>query len=528
MISSKEKILSFIRRFGPFLLIFTACLYVYVKTASFGFVYYDDNRLVLNQITSLAQTNVVDMFGCNVFFESTRLYYRPLLTVSLALNAVFSGANAAGYHWLNLALHIIATLLVYAVLLRLYAGKGIPLFLALVFGAHPLLVDAVAWIPGRNDSLLACFLLPAFLFFILHTERPARRWIWLHGVFFLAAMFTKETAAILPLLCLLYRRMIARKPLWDRETVVFIVMWVASVAVFFALRNGLIHGREMQWARYPLYILRDLPMVMAYLANTIIPVNIGLLPSLYDIPWTRAAAASVLAAAVYFFVAPDRRTRALFGIIWFFLFLIPTFAFFKAYYQGNRAYVPMLGMLIFAGEGIVAGMCFIRMKRLFLIAGALIIIGLSLAAFYRTENYFSAMRFWKTAQSEDPRSPVKTDVFGTVLWKVYGIPLAAIGEFQRAIELSPPSASPRINLAELFLLMSKGDKAVLLLEDALRISPNNSTAWLIWGDALAQSSDFRGALEKYVKALRYNRGDEITRRKVLDIGKIVRAAARRH
>src|SRR5207245_756913 len=115
------------------------------------------------------------------------------------------------YHVANVAWHALATCMVAAVLLRLrYSPRAVAVG-ALLFASHPALVPAVAWIAGRNDSLLTLFALLAFLALIVCSEE--RRWpvFILHQGAFAAALLTKESALVLPLVWALYRRRVANE-----------------------------------------------------------------------------------------------------------------------------------------------------------------------------------------------------------------------------------------------------------------------------------------------------------------------------
>jgi hypothetical protein len=66
--------------------------------------------------------------------------------------------NPLLYHITNILLHIGCSLLVYTLFQQLRFSKMLSALAALVFCVHPLHTSAVAWIPGRNDTLLTLFL----------------------------------------------------------------------------------------------------------------------------------------------------------------------------------------------------------------------------------------------------------------------------------------------------------------------------------------------------------------------------------
>lgn len=88
-------------------------------------------------------------------------YYRPLSTLSLAIDRSIHGENASGFHLLGLLLHGINTALVLSLARRLGATLPAAFVGALFFAWFPRLSESVAWISGRTDVLASTFSLLA-------------------------------------------------------------------------------------------------------------------------------------------------------------------------------------------------------------------------------------------------------------------------------------------------------------------------------------------------------------------------------
>jgi tetratricopeptide (TPR) repeat protein len=91
------------------------------------------------------------------------LFYRPLTTLSLALDTAWHGHNPTGFHLTNLFLHLANVSCVFFLARRLRAsvlaaGAG-----ALVWGLLPRLAECVSWVSGRTDELGALGVLTALL-----------------------------------------------------------------------------------------------------------------------------------------------------------------------------------------------------------------------------------------------------------------------------------------------------------------------------------------------------------------------------
>jgi protein O-mannosyl-transferase len=163
-----------------------------------------DGTLILNDPRTHAASwaNVQKILTTDYWWPTTmdRLY-RPATTLSFLLNYTVLGKDAAGYHAVNIALHALNTLLVFA-LARIWLRREWPAFFAAALWAvHPVGVETVANIAGRADLLATAAVLGALLLYS-RWEDTARHMAAMFGLA-LAAIASKETGAVLiPLLLL--------------------------------------------------------------------------------------------------------------------------------------------------------------------------------------------------------------------------------------------------------------------------------------------------------------------------------------
>lgn len=146
------------------------CLLVYGGSLRYGFVS-DDLHLIVDRLSAYQKAFPLAEAFTQSFWKGggygslpgeEKDYYRPLVTLSYALDARLWGARPWGYHLTNLLLHIVASGLVLRLLLRLGVRRAPALAAALVFAAHPIHVTSVTWISGRTDLLCAVLLLAAY------------------------------------------------------------------------------------------------------------------------------------------------------------------------------------------------------------------------------------------------------------------------------------------------------------------------------------------------------------------------------
>jgi tetratricopeptide (TPR) repeat protein len=134
---------------------------------------------------------------------SVRGPYRPLTTLSFALDYAVHGAWMPGFHLVNLALHVAASLLVVALAVHLARASVrtqgqatlIGLLAGLLFAVHPAHVEAVVTIYGRTEPLSAVFALGALL---LALRARGAGGVALAALVLAAGILCKEGAATVP------------------------------------------------------------------------------------------------------------------------------------------------------------------------------------------------------------------------------------------------------------------------------------------------------------------------------------------
>ncbi len=133
-------------------------------------------------------------------------HYWPLVYTTFWLEHKLWGYAPAGYHTVNVLLHLANTLLLWRIAHRLPVPGAWAV--AAVFAVHPLHVESVAWIIERKDLLSALFYLTAFLAWLRFAEdpQPARgtRHYLLALALFALGMLCKSIVVTLPVALLLW------------------------------------------------------------------------------------------------------------------------------------------------------------------------------------------------------------------------------------------------------------------------------------------------------------------------------------
>lgn len=137
-------------------------------------------------------------------------FYRPFISLTLALDYAIGQGNSYVFHITNLTYQIACSLLLFFIARRLLSG-----FLpqqqfvgaiagALFFALSPLHTEVVSWIIGRVDSVCLAFNLAAFYLYLRYRESRAVSTFTGSIICFIISLISKEMAVILPPLIVLH------------------------------------------------------------------------------------------------------------------------------------------------------------------------------------------------------------------------------------------------------------------------------------------------------------------------------------
>ena len=211
----------------PPVLLLVICLVAFANTLPNDFMW-DDPYLIAENPYLRDYTNI-PLFFTPYYWDTMHPYadgqalYRPLRTLTFAIDYHFWGLNPAGYHLTNLLLHMINVTLVFflvSVMDRRLTGARrtpvsvrsalmrLPFLTAVLFAIHPIHTESVTYIKNRSDLLSFLFFVSAVLLFIEY--RPplslARRLLMTAGSWlcFALALLSKEMALTLPAVLVLF------------------------------------------------------------------------------------------------------------------------------------------------------------------------------------------------------------------------------------------------------------------------------------------------------------------------------------
>ncbi len=175
---------------------------VMLPTLDNGWVNWDDPGYVLNNplVHSFTLDTVQDMFATLQIQGA----YHPLTLLSWALDYSHSGSQPLVYHLTNLFFHLANVALVFWFIYIVCGSVQVAVLTALLFGIHPMHLEAVAWISSRKDLLYAFFFLLGLITYLKYLNREINRWrpYLLCMLFFLFSLLAKGVAITFPFVLL--------------------------------------------------------------------------------------------------------------------------------------------------------------------------------------------------------------------------------------------------------------------------------------------------------------------------------------
>jgi hypothetical protein len=229
-------------RFASYLIIVLLIAVAYGASLRNGFVWDDETFIVNNKY-------VYDISRWKAYFASPESIsneptlsrmYRPVQTLSFALDALLWGKNAGGFHFTSMVLHAACcAAIVFA--FRLLIGIRPAIVSALIFAVHPALSEGVLSLSARGNQLYTLFSLLSLGYFV-RTERPFDKNHLLCFTALSIALFSKEPAIALAALLPLVQ--IGFKLPWEIQSKRSLFLYVPTVVsvVFYLLVRAHVVG----------------------------------------------------------------------------------------------------------------------------------------------------------------------------------------------------------------------------------------------------------------------------------------------
>ncbi|HRJ70891.1 MAG TPA: tetratricopeptide repeat protein [Terrimicrobiaceae bacterium] len=433
---------------------------LFLPTLGSGFVYDAQSQILIGDYVH-DPAHFVDVVTFRVLGHDVLDANRPVQLFSLMVDSFFWGRNAFGYHLTSNLLHAAATGLLCLIICRLVRAEGperraagpgrfrLAAFLgAMLFAAHPVVVEPVAEISCREDVLAAFFTLFA-LWSAMHFGRGSSRlrhwpaWVCLAAV--VLACGSKETGVVAPfavaLYWLLFRRNEPARPWLALAAGTFV-----AAGLFLAARFALQPRDSEIFLHQPQYLGGSLPMVFliqpriwAFLVRMIFwPLDLSADYVPQNIVWiTLPIAGGILAVFLIgqALLAWRSRTAAL-GAAIFWLGLGPVSNFLPIFrpVADRFLYLPLAGLAMSAAGLLAWAAC----RRGFPVAAALaglVLVLLAGLSWQRQPVFANSLNLWSDTLAKSPHSDTAANNLGWAQLEVKNY-VPALTAFEKALNLT--------------------------------------------------------------------------------------------
>ena len=477
---------------------------VFFPVSQHEFVNYDDPVYVTanpHVQAGLTQESFIWAFGQ---LHGDQTYWHPLTWLSHMLDCQLFGVNAGAHHLVNLLFHTVNVLLLYVLMKRMTGAVWPSAMVAMLFAAHPLQVDAVAWVAERKTLLATFFWLLATLAYVNYAEKPAAGRYLLVLLWFALGLLSKPVLVTLPCALVLLdfwplrRFPLARtakpqtkNPLWFDpphcpmmsvrrivlEKLPMLALSAGSSLITVLGHRGLGITHEALGLTFKARFDNAVVSFARYLGKVFWPVDLAVLyphPAVWPSEVVAICGMLLLGISVFAISLWRRAPYLLVGWLWFLGVLVPTIGLVQAGLQAMAdrfLYIPIIGLFIAIIFGLADFSARWRHRETMLpvFAGATVALCLICTSLQ--------LGWWRnTVSLFEHAIRVTSDNF--VMHYDLGLTLQsqgktdeAIAHLQEAQRINPGFAEVRQALGLISEHQQRLDEAVQYYRDAVRLKP---------------------------------------------------------
>lgn len=468
----------------PLLLIFIAALYRHVQ--DFAITFIDDDMYILRN----PYLRDFSLKGLSAIFSSFYEYnYHPFTTTVWLVLYKTWGLDPMPYHLANLLLHLVNTWLVFRLGKALARDGYAGFIVAALFGLHPLHVESVAWISELKGVLCATFYFASLIWYVRYVDGGyKRKYIGMALLLFLGALFSKSAAVTLPLVALAidyYRGRKLSQALIEKLPFFALSVLFGVLAIMSQQAGGAISDIASEYNLLN-RVLIFLSGPGFYFVKAIVPYPLSAIhyfPNEVNgmLPWYFYVYPLALAGVAWLvYRAGQYRKEVVFGLLFFFgvlsvmLQVVPVGA---AWATERYSYVSYFGLFYMCAIWLVRQRKELRQRLVVTVVGLL-------AAF----GFISANRLetWQTtdtifADLVEKNSANRNNFLVYYHWgdycQVRGDMEGAMTHYNDAIRINPSFSKAYLRRGEVLDVMGNFDAAIADYDKVLQTDHDNAMAW---------------------------------------------------
>jgi protein O-mannosyl-transferase len=497
--------------------------------------HFDDSHTIVNNLYIRTITNIPLFFKDSTTFSSlpSNQSYRPIVPASLATDYwLGSGLDDTFYFHLSMfILFVVQAVLMFFFYRKVfdYADSRSSNVTAALLAAgwyllHPANAETINYIISRSDSYSAMFIVLAF---VMYVSASFMRKCHLYLLPIAFGMLTKPITFIFPVLLLFYIFLFEEKT--SLEALLsksgcrhFLAAAKKACPAFLFMLLTLIVVKLMEpptWtpggASKFHYVITQPYVMLKYFISFFLPVALSAdtdlepLKSIIDMRFfTGLIFLGALLAAAVTASAHERLRPISFGILWFFLTLLPTSLIPLAEVMNDhRVFLPYIGLMLAVCWSASLLIDYLRTRvpfRFGTATAAALIASILAASAYGT---YQRNTVWKTEETLWKDVTEKSPGNGRGMMN-YGLALMARGDyagaekyFLKALELTPYYPTLHINLGVIYEATGKTAQAEKFFKKAIFLRQDYPDGYFYYARFLDRQKRFAEAEENLKKTL---------------------------
>ena len=468
------KIKQFINKhftFTVFIIFAVVIFSLYGKSLFFDWTYYDDDVLILDKQQYLSFSNIEKIFTNTVFGQEKDKFCRPILNLTFLVEKYIYGINPYGYHFTNILLHLFVVFFIFVFFFVRYDSKK-TFLLCLLFACHPSVVQAVSWIPGRNDSLLTLFIILAFYFIKKYTDTNKVYFLFIHLSCLCLSLLTKETAIVAPIFYLAY---LYFKDIKIKKIALLVFIWIIIILMYFLYRHYVLSYQEYSLTIYELLknFFVSFPAITKYIANIFFPIILSIFPVLLELNYLLCISGILVFIFIFLQFKKYNLKVVIFGFCWFLFFIFPTFLMPNNQFYDHRIYLALIGILIVLLELINKTNNAVNKKNIMVFS--LIFISFCFITYSYELKFKNKEVFWVNAYLDSPKSDIACAMLAGLFLENKNYKKAE-EKYLEAIKLKADSKH-YVNLSSVYIKTKQFDIAENCLIKALSLDKYNPNVY---------------------------------------------------
>jgi|AntAceMinimDraft_17_1070374.scaffolds.fasta_scaffold06633_2 tetratricopeptide (TPR) repeat protein len=496
--------------------------------------HFDDDYTIVNNIY------IQDIKNIPLFFKDHSTYWaitdsyanRPFVTTTLAIDYWIAGGLKPFYFHISMFLcFLIQCVLMFFLFYKIINtavshrwNKYIALFASGWYGLHTANAETINFISARSDSYSTLFVVAAFVIYLYAPK--LRKW-FIYLIPIVIGMFTKEPTAMFFLLLFVYIILFEKKvsltsifnnkkALWQSFIKTLPAFIVCVGLALFSIKTIGQSPVDIGISRFNYLITQ--PFVIIHYFNTFfLPFNLSAdtdwrcISNIFDDRFIVGIVFIITMLTLSVILSKKKKYRPVsFGILWFFIALLPTSSIFPLaeVMNDHRIFFPYiglmlsvcwaLGLLIYKFEKIIMSKGLLKVGIVFL---AIIILGAyAYGTFQRNKVWQDEESLWYDVTIKSPKNGRGLMNYGLSQMRK-GKYEVALKYYEKALEYNPYYTSLYINIGIVKNAMNQLSEAEKNFKKAIQYGKNYHDSYYYYAQWLNRQNRNKEAIPLLLKAI---------------------------